>query len=302
VDGEPSHRGEERGVRVLIAGCGYVGIELGRRLAARGDTVYGLRRSAGALPDPIHPISIDLGDPGLAGALPEVDAVVYAVSADASEPGPYRAAYVTGVAALLRALRVRQMPVRRFLFLSSTAVYPDSNGAWVDEESDTDSRSFRGEIMLEGERTALEGPYPAVVLRLGGIYGPGRGRLIDQVRRGEARCPAGEPLWSNRIHRDDAAAAALHLLELDRPAPSYLGVDEEPAPICEVYRFVARLIGAPDPVVNPSPMRERSNKRCSSARLRSTGYQFLFPSFREGYRSILEGVSRSAGEIRGTLQ
>ena len=130
-----------------------------------------------------------------------------------------------------------------------------------------------------------------VVLRLGGIYGPGRTRLIDQVRGGTAVAPA-EPRYTNRIHRDDAAAAIVHLCTMAAdPGPVYLGVDNDPAELGEVQRFLAAELGLPRPAsaaVCGEPSRG-GNKRCSNALLRSTGFEFTYPTFREGYRAILAG-------------
>jgi nucleoside-diphosphate-sugar epimerase len=142
-------------------------------------------------------------------------------------------------------------------------------------------------VVLEGEQLVQAGPFAAIVLRLGGIYGPGRGRLIERVRTGEARCPPGETVWSNRIHRDDAAGALAHLLTLDHFDAAYVGVDDEPSPVCDVYRYVAALIGAPPPSEGPEMRGSGANKRCSNARLRRAGYQFEFPTYREGYRAVL---------------
>ena len=143
------------------------------------------------------------------------------------------------------------------------------------------------------------------MLRLGGIYGPGRTRLIDQVRGGSAVIPA-ESRFTNRIHRDDAAAAIVHLcLMAAEPAPVYLGVDNEPAELGEVLRFLAGELGLPEPgrAEPASGVRGGSggttgggepsrggNKRVSNALLRGTGFEFEYPSFREGYRAILAGV------------
>lgn len=277
--------------RVLIAGCGYVGTELGLRLAAAGDRAFGLRRRTEGLPTPIRPIAADLLDPGLADRLPPVDAVVHAASADGSTPEGYRAAYVESVRNLLDALMRGPHRPARVIFVSSTAVWGDREGGWVDEGTPPDPDSFRGELVLEGERLVREGPIPGVVLRLGGIYGPGRRRLIERVRAGEATCPepGGAPLWSNRIHRDDAARAIAHILGLPEPEPLYAGVDEEPAPLCDVVRFLARRLGAPEPRIASDRSRERSNKRVSSRRLRASGYAFRYPSYREGYAAILAG-------------
>ncbi len=271
--------------RVLIAGCGYVGRELGRRLADEGAEVFGLRRGADELGPGIRPVRADLSDPKTLDGLPaELDGVVYAASAGSSTPDAYRAAYVTG----LRNLLSRVTP-RRLIFLSSTAVYGDRHGAWTDETTSTEPDHFSGEILLEAERLALSAPCAAVVLRLGGIYGPGRDRLVRAVASGEARRPA-EPTWTNRIHRDDAAGAAAHLLSIERPESVYLGVDSEPADLGTMYAWIASRLGCPAPAVAEAPAEgrlARGSKRCSNARLLGSGYSFAYPTFREGYAPLI---------------
>ena len=282
-------------MRVLIAGCGYVGCELARRLVAEGHEVWGLRRNPASLPEGVHPVAADLQDPELARHLPPAELIVYAAASDGGTPEAYRAIYVDGVRNTVAALQEREgPPVERFIFVSSTGVYGDTGGDWVDEDSATEPDSFRGSEVLEGEEVALAAPFPSLVLRLGGIYGPGRNRLLRMVAQGRARCPGDGPIWSNRIHRDDAARALEHLLTVPDPHPVYLGIDDEPTPLCQVYREVAVMLDAPEPQVDPDQGRDRSNKRCSNRRLRESGFTFLYPSFREGYGAMI-----AAGEAEG---
>ncbi len=277
-------------VRVLIAGCGYVGRALGARLAGQGAEVWGLRRGAGETIPGIRPIVADLTDRATLEHLPgPFDHVVYAASAGGSTPEAYEAAYVRGLGNLLEAVTPR-----RLIFVSSTAVYGDRHGAWTDEESAAEPDHFSGRILLEAERLALGGPAPGVVLRLGGIYGPGRERLIREVAAGRATRPA-EPLFTNRIHRDDAAGAIAHLLALDRPASVYLGVDSEPADLGVVISWIAARLRVAEPAVASSPAAgrlSRGSKRCSNARLLGAGYAFQHPTFREGYGELIERIAR----------
>lgn len=214
-------------MRVLISGCGYVGSALGLLLTAEGHAVFGLRRDAKALPPAIHPISADLSKPLPPDALtPNLDAVVHAASPGGSTDEAYRLAYVEGPRNLLLALEP-QRDLRRFVFVSSTGVYSQREGEWVDEESPTEPETASGRRLLEGERLALGGPYPATVLRLGGIYGPGRFGALERALHGTPE--EDPPRYANRIHRDDCAGALLHLLTLPNPDPLYLGVDNDPA-------------------------------------------------------------------------
>ena len=277
--------------RVLIAGCGYVGTALGLELSAEGHEVWGLRRGAAGLPPPLVPIEADLTHAGVLGQALEgrFDQVVYAASSDGRDERAYRDAYERGPQNLLAALAA---PPSRLVFVSSTGVYAQSDGEWVDETSETSPTENSGRCLLAGEGVVRASGVDAVVVRFGGIYGPGRTRLMEKVRAGEARVPSHGPRWSNRIHRDDCAGVIRHLLELERPDPLYLGVDHEPADLAEVQRWLAAELGAPEPTVGGeddamSSRRRRSNKRCDSSRLRASGYRFRYPTFREGYRALL---------------
>lgn len=283
--------------RILIAGCGYVGSALAERLAAEGHAVWGLRRNTTELPAGVQPFAADLAEPTSLKELPaSLDYVVYAAAPGGGADERYRAIYVDGVRNVLAALESQGQRPRRVLLTSTTGVYGQQAGEWVDEGSPTEADGFRGERPLQGEGLLLDGPFPATVLRLGGIYGPGRTRLIEEVRAGRATCVPG--LWSNRIHRDDCAGALRHLMMLDNAAPLYVGVDHEPVEQCELHRWLAEQLGVAPPVADadadPSAgapgRRRRSNKRCSSARLVASGYRFLYPTFRDGYAALLEAA------------
>lgn len=274
---------------ILIAGCGDVGCRLGRRLTAAGHEVWGLRRNPGGLPEGLRPLAADLTRPETLRGLPsDLDAVVYTAAADDRSDDAYRRAYVEGVENLLTVLELQDAPPRRLVFTSSTGVYGHTGGEWVDEESAARPSGFSGRRVLEGEERFRESSIPSVSLRLGGIYGPGRTRLIDRVASGDAVCPEGPPVFTNRIHSDDAAGALYHLLELGSPDSIYLGVDHEPADLCEVLRFLARRLGVDPPRSAPrAESGRRSSKRCSSRRLRDSGYRFLYPTYREGYEALI---------------
>jgi len=206
-------------------------------------------------------------------------------SAGGSTPEAYEAAYLSGLRNLLAVVAPG-----RLVFVSSTAVYGDRQGAWTDEETQPKPDHFSGRILFEAEKIALGSAVPAVVLRLGGIYGPGRDRLIREVAEGRATRPA-EPLFTNRIHRDDAAGAIAHLLALERPEPIYLGVDSEPADLGAVYAWIAARLALPEPAraSTPEGRLARGSKRCSNARLVASGYRFAYPTFREGYGEMIAG-------------
>ena len=171
---------------VLIAGCGYIGTALGVWLTSDGHMVWGLRRHPELLPPGIRPFAADLTTPETLSALPsELDYVFYTAASTASDDRAHRAIYVNGLSNLLDALLHQGQQPRRFFFTSSTAVYSQYSGEWVDEASPTQPVDFSGARVLDGERLLSRGPFAATVVRLGGIYGPGRARLIDSVRQGQ---------------------------------------------------------------------------------------------------------------------
>lgn len=291
---------------VLIAGAGYVGAALARELLAlegrspeSGLRLVLVRRHPEALPATLreHPrvstLAADLSDRRSVEAQlrpyrDDITRIAYTTAAGGRSVERYRAAYVDGVVHLADALGSSPS---RFVYTSSTAVYGDHGGATVDEGtplspealSETARELIRGEAEVHARfKTA------GVVLRLGGIYGPTRTRLIDQVRAGEAQVPRGSTI-TNRIHRDDCAGALAHLLFSAEVAPIYVGVDEEPAEYADVIRFLATLTGAPPPRLaeaDAAPSRAGS-KRCDGSLLRAHGYRYRYPSFREGYAAML---------------
>ena len=314
--------------KVLIAGCGYLGSALGLRLAREGCNVSGIRRDPSKLPQEIEGIAANLCDTeGLRRLKGPYDYVVYCAGTSEHSEAGYRRAYLDGPRALLAAMRDWDANPRRILFTSSTAVYGQTDGEWVDEDSPTEAAHFAGRIMREAEELFLGGAVatvknsniernekpgltqakrgtsadgsvpgfstvPTVVLRLGGIYGPGRTRLIETVRDGLATIAGGSPRYLNLNHRDDCTAAIQHLLELPEPAPIYLGVDDCPADRAEILRWIAEQLGVPAPQVASSDTDASSggNKRCANMRLRATGFRFAYPTYRDGYASLIAAM------------
>jgi len=275
-------------VRVLIAGCGDLGTEAGLRFAAEGHRVLGLRRSPDKLPDAIEGLAGDLSEP-LPDLPADIEVLVYAAAADGRTEDAYRRAYVSGPHHVLDALGRAGARVRRVLMVSSTGVYGVVDGSEVDEDTPTDPNSASGAVLVEAERALLDRRPDATVFRLAGVYGPGRTRLIDQVRDGTAVIPD-PPVHTNRIHRDDAAQAILELTTGEVPAPRVLvGVDHDPAERGQVLRFLADELGLPHPPTGPDRRGRGGDKRCRNDRLVATGFRFTYPTFREGYRAILAG-------------
>lgn len=278
-------------MRVLIAGCGYVGCALGERLAAHGHDVIGLRRNLSALPKSIRGIAADLSDPDSLRDLPfSFDVVFYTAGSSGHTDEAYRAAYVDGLRNVLAAVRAQGAPPRRVIFTSSTAVYAQTDGSWVNEDSLTEPDGFSGKRMLEAESLLGASGFETIAVRLGGIYGPGRTGLIDRVRRGEARREKDRVRYINLIHLDDIVGALVHLMNLERPEPVYLGVDDEPQAYNALLEWIAARIGVPPPPFTDEPQtrgRAAHNRRCSNKRLRESGYTFIHTSARDGYAPLI---------------
>ncbi|MGH8354805.1 MAG: NAD-dependent epimerase/dehydratase family protein [Pseudomonas sp.] len=278
---------------LLIAGCGDVGNRLAERLLPAGWAVYGLRRQVAALAAGIHPVAGDLQADECPASWPQgaVDYLVYCAAA--SQPGEagYRAAYVEGLGHVLGWLAQHGQRPQRLLFVSSSSVYAQQGGEWIDEDSPAEAESFSGRVLREAERLALGSGIPASLVRLTGIYGPGREWLLNQVRQGY-RVVAEPPLYTNRIHAEDAAGLLAFLLQADARGVAlddcYLGVDDAPAPLAEVVAWLRDYLGVTEWAAQAA-LRRAGSKRCSNARARALGWAPQYPSYREGYAALLEG-------------
>lgn len=273
---------------VLIAGCGDVGCALASLLKADGHEVWGLRRCVEKLPPGITPVRCDLGEPIDPDSLPSrIDQVVFAPTPGARDESAYRLVFLTGLKGLLTALQNNAHPVSRLIFVSSTSVYGQSAGELVDERSATEPATFSGRVLVEAENIARRSTIASLVLRLSGIYGPGRRGLINRVKSG-ATCAEWPLHYTNRIHRDDCAAVLRHLLTLKHPARTYLGVDDEPASLCAVMDWMASELGVDKPArCNEPNGPETTGKRCQNTLLKASGYEFKYPNFRLGYTDLL---------------
>ena len=179
------------------------------------------------------------------------------------------------------------------MFVSSSAVYGEHHGDWVTEDTPTAPQGFNGRILLEAEALLAAQALPHTTLRFAGLYGPGRLQLIERLRAGDARAPSQPPHWANRIHIDDAAAAIAHVALLPEAQPVYIGCDDTPLPLHELYADLARLIGAPAPAEGPAPAGIGS-KKLSNARLRASGLTLQWPDSRAGYAALLADAASPA--------
>lgn len=276
--------------KILIVGCGDIGITLGLRLVDTGNEVWGLRRST-ELPAPLKTIAADVSDPETLGVLIEqpFDYVVVILTPDSASDEAYKSVYVDGLRNVLAQLK-QASPIKRLLFVSSTSVYHQSNGEWVDENSVTQPEKFSGKRLREAELLLASSGVNYSVIRFAGIYGPGRRRLLDQVRAGVG-CAKTPVSYTNRIHRDDCVGFLQHLLTLCQRGKEiesmYIGVDCAPVAMWDVRCWLAREMNVDLDSSKATLARRGNSKRCSNRRLLASGYQLLYPNYKLGYSDLL---------------
>lgn len=288
-------------MRVLIIGCGYVGVPLGAELVRQGHEVFGVRRSTGTETKlqtaGIQPLVADIANPADLAKLPgPFDWVVNTVSSSKGGVEEYRRVYLNGTRNLIEWLS--SAPSKKFVYTSSTSVYGQTDGSPVKESSPTEPASETGKVLVETEKLLLEAArhkkFPAVILRVAGIYGPERGHLFLQYLKNEAKIAGKGERLINMIHRDDLVGIIITMLKHGRPGEVYNAVDDEPVAQIHFFRWLAETLGKEMPPFVPeaeSADRKRglTNKKVSNRRLKmELGYQFKYPTFRQGYTAEIQ--------------
>jgi nucleoside-diphosphate-sugar epimerase len=227
---------------------------------------------------------------------PEYDWVVNCAASTGADAEDYRRVYLEGARNLVAWLS--NTPIIRFVYTSSTGVYGQSDGSLVDETAVVEPQSATGQVLASTERillaATLNSGFPAVVLRVAGIYGPGRGWWLQQFLSGEARVEGEGRRILNMIHRDDVIGCILAALHQGRAGEIYNAVDDEPATQRDMFTWLAATLHRPMPLTVPvdaTVLRRRSvtNKRISNQKLKSElGYRLKFPTFREGFSHELQ--------------
>ena len=294
-------------MRVLIVGCGYVGLPLGAELAKQGHEVFGLRRSAGAELSAagISPLTGDITKPDSLAALPkDFDWIVNCVASGGGSAEDYRKLYLNGTRNLIEWLSVS--PPKKFVYTSSTSVYGQDDGSLVKESSATEPMTDTGKFLLETEKLLLaavvEKKFPAVILRVAGIYGPERGHWFKQLLRGEATLEGDGLRPLNMIHRDDVIGVVMAALKSGRAGEIYNAVDDEPVAQLHFFRWLCESLDKPMPPSAPADAaaarkRGSTNKKISNRKLKmELGYQFKYPNFRQGYTAEMQRLM-DAGQL-----
>jgi nucleoside-diphosphate-sugar epimerase len=307
-------------MRVLIVGCGYVGLPLGMELVRLGHEVSGLRRNAsaeaGLKAAGIQPLVADITKPETLAGLPQnFDWVVNCV-ASGGGADDYRQVYLQGTRNLIEWLGPN--PPKKFVYTSSTSVYGQTDGSQVKESSPIEPLAETAKVLVETEKVLLaavaERKFPAVILRVAGIYGPDRGHWFQQFLKNEARMEGDGSRFLNMIHRDDLIGCIIAALKNGRAGEIYNAADDEPVSQLHFFQWLAQALDKPLPPSepaavalarsgasreNPDENRKRgvTNKRVSNRRLKmELGHQFKYPNFRKGYSAELLRLDR-AGEL-----
>jgi len=295
-------------MRVVVLGCGYVGLELGRQLRSDHDVVGVVRSADGvaAIEDAgFQAVRADVTDPDALASVPDAGAVVFAASSGGRGASAAREIYVEGQRTALEHFGSRDSPPDRYVYTSSTGVYGDHDGGWVDEETPLDPTTDKTRVLATAENIALQDArdhgIDGTVARFAGLYGPDRYRL-ERYLDG----PVTEG-YLNMIHRDDAAGAVRFLLETDATRGEVvLVVDDEPTDKWAFADWLASECGldappkrtkderlAGDGLSEAARRRILTSKRCSNDKLRGLGYEFAYPTYREGYRTAIEKFRRN---------
>ncbi|MDX1951132.1 MAG: SDR family oxidoreductase [Verrucomicrobiota bacterium] len=286
-------------MRVLIIGCGYVGLAVAERFLSQGHTVIAMRRTRPENLDPdIHLLQGDITQPeSLQTMTPDFDWVINTVSSSRGGSEEYRAVYLEGTRNIINWLQ--DSPLQKFVYTSSTSVYGQVNGEYVTENSPTSPQTPTSQILVETEQLILEkssSGFPGVILRVSGIYGPERGHLFHQYLGSEAKISGSGDRLLNMIHRDDLAGIIEAALTRGIPGNIYNATDSCPVTQLEFFQWLSQELKKPLPPVETEPLSSRkratTSKRVSNQRLAELGYLLRYPTFREGYAEEIRRALR----------
>jgi nucleoside-diphosphate-sugar epimerase len=293
-------------MRVLIVGCGYVGLPLGAELVRQGHEVVGLRRNPDAGTEleaaGLQPLAVDITKRDELARIPgKFDWVVNTVSSAKGGAEEYQQVYLNGTRNLIEWLSLN--PARKFVYTSSTSVYGQTDSSVVKESSFTEPASATSKLLVETEKLLLAAAqtqkFPAIILRVAGIYGPERGHLFLQYLRNEARIAGKGDRIINMLHRDDLVNIIVTALKNGRAGEIYNAVDDEPVTQLHFFRWLSESLGKwmpPFATDEETAQRKRgvTNKKVSNRRLKmELGMQLKYPTFRQGYTAEITRLERA---------
>ncbi len=273
---------------VLIAGCGFVGLPLARNLASSGWETHAITASetstANLHEESFPAYAVDISDQASFGRLVvrRFDVVIHCASSGRGDPGKYVEVFLAGTRNLLSHLKHG-----RLIFTSSTSVYAQTDGSTVDETSPAEPLRETGRILRQAEELVLASG--GAVARLAGLYGPGRCVPLQKLLDGRAMIEENGARLMNRLHHLDAAAALQFLAETESSG-LFNVVDNHPVAEIEWFQYACQRLHKPLPPVGPRNLNRKrgwTNKRVSNQKLRSLGWNPVYPTYKEGLDSIL---------------
>ncbi len=273
-------------LKILFAGCG----DIAQRAAiCSRHQSFGLRRNPNNLPAAIVPIAADITDSGKLASILDLgfDVVVVTLTPGTFTEQAYRDSYVRAAEALSQAIAATEHRPQLVIWVSSTSVYGNNKGAWVNEDSVTAPQSFSGQLLLEAEQVIAGLPCDHCIVRFSGIYGPGRTRMLGQIKAGKGR-PAQPEQWSNRIHSDDCDGVINHIIDRFAAGKTvdslYLATDSVPVTQHDLRCWMAEQM---EVSLTDELVEQKAVRRCSNQRLVDSGYRFIYPSYKEGYIALM---------------
>ena len=292
----------------LVIGCGYVGMRVAKHLSAQGHRVFGVRRQIAKTTEfdqaGITPLEIDITIPEQLKAIPKtIQWAVNTVSSSRRGADGYREIYYQATKSLINCLS--SLPdFRRYVHTSSTSVYGQTDGSWINEDSERLPTTETSQILVEVEdlllKASIDKGFPVSIARVSGIYGPERGFLFHQFLKNEAKMVGNGSRIINMIHVDDVVLAITRLLESGKPGRAYNVTDNTPISQREFFSWLSSELQRPMPEkASDSDLRKRkratTNKRVSNQRLlEELILKLQYPSFKEGYA---HDICRVVGEL-----
>lgn len=281
-------------MHVVVAGCGWLGMAIGRELVAHGHRVTAIRRDPKAAAElavlGLEPLVLDLTEPRAHERIPaDVSAIVGCQSAPDGTAEGYQLAYVAVNETLLRAAETR--PVRAFVYTGSTGVFGYTDGREVDEATPVQPASPTAAVLREAEQllvAAAQRGLPTRVVRLSGLYGPGRWGTMNRVQSGALALGPGDDAYMNFCHLDDAVAAVIGALHRGRDGAIYHASDAAPPRRREVVHWLAARLGIEPRSSDQLAQGRAPNRRISAAWTREQlGLVLKHPDFRSGFELAL---------------
>lgn len=278
--------------KILIIGFGAVGYELAIKLTHDGHEVIGLKRTPPE--DKFPDIGCIRADIAVAADVDKLntdfDFIYFIVSADKRDADSYVRVYEKGLTLLFDHFRQAKSQAR-WIFVSSTSVYGQTQGEWVDEDSETLPKTTTARLLVQAEQAVKAMNSANIIVRFSGIYGPGRNYLLRQAKLRPVLQKA-PPSYTNRVHQQDCVGVLAFLLQQSltgvRLDSCYLVSDDQPAPVWDVMNWLAVQLNCPPPVEKAPDHASEQNKRCRNDRIKRLGYRFLHKDYQSGYAEMIQ--------------